>query len=156
RVGDWIAFFRPRVEERPWKETLSEWVPRLSPGLIAAAFHGVIRTAHAARSLAAKETPARRAELAEGLAYWAANYHTLPSAPHAAVKDATPSKAISSVPILPEEDRVGGGHIDARLGPVERFAPFLGAADLVDASGDASSFLSDLTATFAGVFLASV
>jgi hypothetical protein len=156
RVGDWIVFFRRRVEERPWRDALSEWVPRLSPGLIAAAFHGVIRTAHAARSLALKETPARRAELAEGLAYWAANYHTLPAATHAAPAGVTPSKALANVAIVPRAERIGSGNIDARLGPVERLPEFLGVADLADPSGDASTFLSDLTATFAGVFLASV
>lgn len=31
RVGDWIVFFDRRIEERPWREVLSEWVPRLSP-----------------------------------------------------------------------------------------------------------------------------
>ena len=156
RVGDWIAFLRRGIDDRPWKETLSLWVPRLAPGLIAAAFHGVIRTAHAARSLAAKETPARRRELAEGLAYWAANYHELPSAPGTPPKRVLPSKALAGVALVPDEKRVGSGHIDARLGPVERFPPFLAVPDLVDAGGDASAFLSDLTATFAGVFLASV
>ena len=51
RVGDWIVFFDRQVDERPWKDVLTQWVPRLSPGIIAAAFHGVIRTAHAVRSL---------------------------------------------------------------------------------------------------------
>ena len=78
RVGDWIVFFDRQVEERPWKDVLAEWVPRLAPGVIAAAFHGVIRTAHAVRSLDARESRARRRELAEGLGYWAATYEVLP------------------------------------------------------------------------------
>jgi hypothetical protein len=59
------------------------------PGIAAAATHGVIRTSHAARSLAAAEeaaaaggatarTAERRDELARGLAYWAASYLELP------------------------------------------------------------------------------
>ncbi len=53
RVGDWIVFFRRQIEERPWKTVLAEWTARLSPGVVAAAFHGAIRTAHAVRSLEA-------------------------------------------------------------------------------------------------------
>ncbi|PYQ16340.1 MAG: hypothetical protein DMF79_18700, partial [Acidobacteria bacterium] len=81
RVGDWIAFFDHQLKEGPWSGVLGEWVPRLAPGVIAAAFHGVIRTAHAVRSLGVQETAARRRELAEGLGYWAATYHVLPESP---------------------------------------------------------------------------
>ena len=80
RVGDWIVFFRRELAERPWKTVLAEWTARLSPGVVAAAFHGAIRTAHAVRSLEAAETPARVRELAEGLGYWAATYNALPEA----------------------------------------------------------------------------
>jgi hypothetical protein len=69
RKGDWIAFFERRLGGQPWPGVVVEWVPLLSPGIIAAAFHGVIRTAHAVRSLETVETPARRRELAEGLGY---------------------------------------------------------------------------------------
>jgi Questin oxidase-like len=156
RVADWSTYFRREVEERRWRDVLARWVPRLSPGMIAAAFHGVIRTAHAARSLAAEETPARRRELAEGLAYWAANYHPLPEAQTGAIAGRRPSQALADVPGVPTADQVTRGNITDRLAPVERFAPFVSAADLVDATGDASAFVSDLTETFAGVFLASV
>ena len=156
RVADWSAFFGREVKERPWKGVLATWVPRLSPGMIAAAFHGVIRTAHAARSLAAEETPARRRELGEGLAYWAANYHPLPEARAVAREGRRPSQALAGVPGVPATDQVTRGNIIDRLAPVERFTPFAAAADLVDTTGDASAFLSDLTETFAGVFLASV
>jgi hypothetical protein len=134
--------------------------------MIAAAFHGVIRAAHAARSLSAGETPARRRELGEGLAYWAANYHPLPemrtgagvgvSAGVGARAGRRPSQALAGVLGVPAGDQVTRGNITERLSPVERFAPFASAADLVDTAGDASAFISDLTETFAGVFLASV
>jgi hypothetical protein len=156
RVADWSAFFGREVMERPWREVLATWVPRLSPGMIAAAFHGVIRTGHAARSLAVEESAARRRELAEGLAYWAANYHALPEARSGARAGRRPSQALADVPGVPAADQVTRGNITDRLQPVERFGPFVAAADLVDATGDASVFLSDLTETFAGVFLASV
>ena len=52
RLGDWIELFENELSERPWREVLSKWTPRLVPGLMAAATHGLIRTGHAVRSLA--------------------------------------------------------------------------------------------------------
>jgi len=157
RVGDWIVFFRRAVDERPWKDVLAEWIPRFSPGVVAAAFHGAIRTAHATRNLEAAETPARRRELAEGLGYWAATYHALPEKSSArAASGRRPSDAVADVPIVPSEQRVMYGNIVDRLAPLDAFTPFAGVAGSVDASGDPNAFLTDLTETFAGVYLASV
>src|SRR5262252_10848165 len=69
------------LAEAPWQAVLQAWVPRLAPGLWAAATHGPIRTGHAVRSLAARTTPQRLHELAEGLGYWAARYQVLPGRP---------------------------------------------------------------------------
>src|SRR5262249_4813269 len=79
RWGDWVAFFTEELATAKWQEVLDLWTARLAPGLSAAATHGVIRTAHAARALGRRETPVRRAELARGLAYWAAAYEELPA-----------------------------------------------------------------------------
>jgi hypothetical protein len=60
------------------------WWPRLLPGLAASATHGVIRTAHAVRSLRnapGTPDPLLVDELAQGLGFWAARYQTLPGAP---------------------------------------------------------------------------
>ena len=78
RVADWEAYLAAQLAEEPWRDVLARWWPRLVPGLAAAATHGIIRTSHAARSLAAEEPPERIAELAKGLAYWAAAYLELP------------------------------------------------------------------------------
>jgi hypothetical protein len=43
--------------------------------------------------------------------------------------------------------------ITDRLAPLSGFVPFQGVADLVDSSGDPSAILSDLTVTFARVYL---
>src|SRR5450759_1038958 len=78
RVADWELYLQDQLAEDPWQHVLARWWPRLLPGLAAAATHGVIRTSHAARSLAAAETRERVAELARGLAYWAASYLEIP------------------------------------------------------------------------------
>jgi len=59
------------------------WWPRLLPGAAASAAHGLIRTAHAVRALTwcARPDALLTAELAGGLAFWAARYQLLPGAP---------------------------------------------------------------------------
>src|SRR5207244_2205351 len=110
RVGDWIAFFDGELVDRPWEAVLDEWAIRLAPGLVAAGTHGLIRTAHAVRSLGEAETPARRHELAEGLGYWAARYHPLPEQ-RAREGNLKPSQAIGRVERLPPEEQVADGLI---------------------------------------------
>jgi hypothetical protein len=156
RVGDWIAYFGRALADRPWRETLGIWAPRLAPGIIAAAFHGVLRTAHAVRSLDREETPARVRELAEGLGYWAATFRALPAAAGRAARGRLASEAIGDVIPVPESRREKRFLITDRLEALDAFPPFRSVLDSVDASGDASGFLSDLTATFAGVYLANV
>ena len=81
RAGDWLACFRRALDEAPWSEVVSRWAPLLAPAATAAAFHGLIRTGHAVRALRRADTPARRDELAAGLAYWASRYVELPTSP---------------------------------------------------------------------------
>lgn len=66
-----------------------------------------------------------------------------------------PSDAIAHVQMIPPELRRGnfGAFTDA-LAQLDSFAPFKQTLDAVDTTGDASAFISDLTATFARVFLA--
>src|SRR5262249_3862776 len=71
RLAAWLEPFTAELAERAWKVVLDEWVVRLAPGMSGAATHGVIRTAHAARAMARRESAERRGELARGLAYWA-------------------------------------------------------------------------------------
>src|SRR6202167_1637270 len=78
RVGDWELYLRDQVADEGWQTVLARWWPQLTPGLAASATHGIIRTSHAARSLAAAQTSERVAELARGLAYWAATYFEVP------------------------------------------------------------------------------
>jgi hypothetical protein len=153
RVGDWIAFFDRELAAAPWRDVLNVWVPRLAPGLIAAATHGIIRTGHAVRSLAAAETPLRLHELAEGLGYWAARYHRLPEASGVSAA-LLPSEALERVVPIPAGQQVQMGLITAGIAQLDGYPPFRDAAGLVDTSGDISATLSDLTETFAAVYLA--
>jgi hypothetical protein len=140
------------LKEAPWRSVLNEWAVRLAPGLAAAAAHGLIRTAHAVRQLAVHENELRRRELAEGLGYWAACYQPLPIANDARLLKLKPSEAIKQVALLPVEQR-GGGSIVGGLRRLESFAPFAKVHGLVDASMDASHFVSDLTETAARLYL---
>ncbi len=152
RVADWAVFFRQELAEAPWPQVLRRWVSRLAPGFVAVATHGAIRTGHAARALGVRETPPRLHELAEGLAYWAANFTRLPESDTVA-GTARPSEAVKTLELLPASERRSGGFITARLAGLQRFAPFRDVAGRVAVHGDPSSFFSDLTETFARVYL---
>jgi hypothetical protein len=87
RVADWSAMFGRELSEQPWEAVLRTWWPRLLPGMSGVMTHGVIRTAHAVRSLAraAGDDRLQCTELAQGLGYWAARYAAQDgpvSAPH--------------------------------------------------------------------------
>ncbi|ARF55785.1 questin oxidase family protein [Streptomyces gilvosporeus] len=79
RVTDWTTYLTRQVAERPWREVLAEWWPRLLPGIAGAATHPVIRVGHAVRVLLEEgEEAPRIAELAHAIGYWAARHTTLP------------------------------------------------------------------------------
>jgi hypothetical protein len=96
-------------------------VPRLAPGMIAAAFHGLLRTAHAYRALQARDNPARRHELARGLAYWAARYEELPGPPALSGTLDLP-EAYEALPVL-GDDAPGAHLITERVRGVAEIAP---------------------------------
>jgi hypothetical protein len=152
RVADWVAFFERELKEEGWPRVLTRWVAVLAPGMAAAAAHGVIRTAHAARSLSLRETEPRRRELAEGLGYWAAYYQPLPAANHAATS-LRPADAVGQIPLLPDADRPRGGSIMAGLQGLDGFPQFAGVLALVEVESDAEGFLSELTEAFAAAYL---
>jgi hypothetical protein len=82
RLTDWAVLFRRQIDELGWHGTLVKWWPRLTPGMLAGLTHGLIRTAHAVRSVATVETPSEHQlhELANGLAFWAGMYQPPSSA----------------------------------------------------------------------------
>lgn len=151
RTGDWAAFFRRELGERPWREAVIAWLPRLAPGIMAGATHGILRTAHAVRSIERGETPARRTELADGLAYWAARYQTLPTAPGAGGVLDVPD-ALRLVPRVPDGG-ARGGLIFERVRAVAD-TDFAAAVNHVSLDAALDRFISDVTRTFVRWYLA--
>lgn len=153
-LGGWIALFDRELCERPWRRVLNQWLPQLAPGMAAAALHGLIRTAHATRALEVADTPQRRHELAQGLAYWGARYLALPGVAGSSGR-VRPSQALSLLQTFPRKagqlfppDMITG------LLKLYSFPAFNEAINLVEDPGDPSRFLSDLTEEFAGAFIA--
>ncbi|MGY0005672.1 questin oxidase family protein [Micromonospora sp. I033] len=118
RLPDWTAYFRHELTERPWRELLAEWWPRLLPGILAGSTHGVIRVGHAVRTLRGTAgVPARQTldELAHGLAFWAARHRALAGvvAPEGTL---APHRALSAVTRLTDQS----GFVAHRLDRLER------------------------------------
>jgi questin oxidase-like protein len=103
RTGDWIVFFEREMQERPWRDTLATWWPRLLPGIAAGATHGVIRVGHAVRALLDEETAPRVGELGQGLAYWAARWQPLVPAGRGPYRSTDPRSALDAVPRVPDQ-----------------------------------------------------
>jgi hypothetical protein len=156
RVADWAAFFNRELKEAAWPQVLDQWSAHLAPGLAAAAAHGLIRTAHAVRSLSVKESDLRLRELAEGLSYWAAYYQPLPEAKNAKKENLSPTQAFNRIPLLPEDKRPRGGSIMIGLRSLDDFSPFANVADLVGGSGSADKLLSEVTEVFATAYVKNV
>ncbi|MDH2426533.1 questin oxidase family protein [Sphaerisporangium sp. TRM90804] len=112
RVGDWAEYFTRQVAERPWREVLAVWWPRLLPGILAGVTHAVIRVSHAVRTLLADEHNATAAaELAQGLAFWGARSLGMPVTAEPG-GDLDPGEAMERVPRVPSQD----GPVRVRLG----------------------------------------
>lgn len=154
RIADWALHFRRELADRPWKEVVALWSPRLAPGLFGSATHGLLRAAHAARAVSLRPTPVRLDELADGLGYWAAAYTTVPFAETAPVAATGPAEALRTVPILPVARR-RSGFITARVAALAAFEEF-GKAPRPASVGDPDAFLSELTAEVAALFVVHV
>ncbi len=154
RVPDWSALFEEELRTASWPEVIDRWVDRLAPGICASATHGVIRAGHAARSLAEHASPHRLRELADGLAYWAANYQELPTNPPGTTRTMRPAEAITRVAVVPPEHRRFSGTITSSLEALNEFPAFAPVIGLLDVSGNPADLISDLTETFARVYLA--
>ncbi|HWA47280.1 MAG TPA: questin oxidase family protein [Dongiaceae bacterium] len=101
------ADFQRRIAAQGWEQVLRATLPELAPGLTAAAFHGMIRTAMGV-------TARHEGEIASGLAYWAAHWQRL-----GLVEAASP---ISADPVA----------LLGRIRDDARFAAPADAPDLID------------------------
>jgi hypothetical protein len=103
RAGDWLAHFDRELRDRPWRQVLGDWWPRLLPGIAAGATHGVIRVGHAVRVLRTDgENPQRLAELGQALGYWAARWQPVPGAGPLTGRSDVPD-ALAAVPRIPTQ-----------------------------------------------------
>lgn len=157
RIGDWTAYFDRQVRESPWREVLVRWWPRLLPGIIAGATHGVIRTGHAVRALAAGAVDASPggaavSELAHGLAFWAARSHAVPGA-GAPAGTLSPGQALDGVVRIAQQD----GPVAQRLGQLAEHAGWPASQTALRAPADpqdAQALLADLVAAATVRYLA--
>jgi hypothetical protein len=154
RVTDWEDFFARELDAMPWREVLELWLPRLAVGMMAGATHGLIRTAHAVRSLAAEEdSEIRRAEFVAGLAYWAARYQVMPGVllPR---EPRLPSEALGDVPIFPGHLRKPRPtSIFTAVAELDDYPPFAKVINLAAPGDDVGAFISDLTQVMAHLYL---
>ena len=154
RFTDWSGFFEEELRDGPWRTVLARWVDRLAPGICASATHGVIRVGHAARSLDESESPRRIRELADALASWASTYQELPGNEGTAARRTGSLDAIKAVAVVPAELRRFSGTITSSLDALGDFPAFGAVIDLLDVGGDTQKVVTELTDTFARVYLA--
>ncbi|MDX3226188.1 questin oxidase family protein [Streptomyces sp. ME19-01-6] len=139
RIADWAAYFTRELADRPWREVLARWWPRLLPGIAGGATHPVIRVGHAVRTLLGETRPAadlqdahspagfrtdelatgpRARELAHALGYWAARHAPLP--PLDRLPGPAPRTAAEAMAAVPRVADQSGGIRD-RLAQITRF-----------------------------------
>ncbi len=157
-IGDWTELLRREAAEMTWTDVLSRWWPRLLPGMAASATHGVIRTAHAVRSLA--QTPVGTApepmlvdELAQGLGLWAGRYQTLPGAPRLA-GTLQAVEAIANLPRLDPEFTSEAPGVGGRLRALDHLPAFGQALDGWGPGADPDLALDSLIGAAARVLAA--
>ncbi|WP_181769048.1 questin oxidase family protein, partial [Streptomyces albidus (ex Kaewkla and Franco 2022)] len=148
RLADWIVHFARALDSRPWRGVLTEWWPRLLPGISASATHPVIRAGHAVRTLLDEERLAgdrpgegpRLTELAHALGYWAARHQPLPGLDVLPTADS----AAAGLAAVPRVDQSGG--IRERLARITALPARPTAAARAGAAGstDAEQARADL------------
>ena len=78
RMSDWYELFLTELGQKTWQAVLKTWAPVLIAGSAGGLTHGLIRTAHAVRSLQGDPpTTLQLDEFARGLTYWAATYRAV-------------------------------------------------------------------------------
>jgi hypothetical protein len=154
RLADWDELFTRRLADQPWSEVVAAWVPTLLAGYGGAFTHGLIRTAHAVRSLEAAPTPPPEpvllGELAKGLAYWAGTYKALPGRP-ALQGRLSLAEAIAGLPRPTERWNPMEAGMFTRL---HELPDFPAAVEALGPPPSIDHALSDLTAAYARMMVA--
>ncbi|MGH0037671.1 MAG: hypothetical protein ACQGVK_21790 [Myxococcota bacterium] len=156
RLADWVATWDAELAARPFGEVACDGVRLLVDGLIGAAAHGWLRTAHALRALGAADNAIRRHELAMGLGYWAARHARLPGAPGArAVAGRRPADALAEVVPVPAERRKGFLFTEqlAALDGDAAWTAVVESLDLAAFDAEPSAWTSELCAAMADRYL---
>jgi hypothetical protein len=157
RLADWRTFLLRESEERPWRELLVEWWPRLLPGIIAGATHGVIRVGHSVRALLAEEAALvasgsgestvtdgpRVAEFAHAIAYWAARWTPLEADASRRSGLITPVEALADVPSVAEQS-VSISHRISQLSGTAGWSAALGSLRTPETPQRAAELLADV------------
>jgi hypothetical protein len=116
----------------------------------------VIRTAHAARALSRADSPARRTELAAGLALWASSWQALPGDPVTRTGSLGAREALQAVPLVPASERKNAGAITTALEVLEGRAEFVAALSGLAPAENPEHLALDLARAFAGQFVEQV
>lgn len=128
-----IQTFDRMLQQADPREVVARALPELLDGVMAGAFHGLLRVGHGWRAWSLDPSEPRRIELAHGLGYWTARHQRLPGDPGArAERGKGPMAALAEVPFIDPSLRRGGlifdrfgvlvGH-DAFARAVETFDP---------------------------------
>ncbi len=153
-VARWIAHYQRELGRRGVAEVLAEAVPRLLPGAMAGATHGLIRTAHAVRGWKRVPNPPRLREIAFGLGYWAAAFQPLPGVVGSRVeRGLTVERALEQMPGVSESEQ-RTGLIFERVRALDDQAWFAEQVARVDLRGvDLDDFVSRMTSIAARWYL---
>ena len=128
----WRAHFEQRIAALGAAEAVRDALPMLMPGVGGAAFHGLIRTAHAVLS-------GHDRELAAGLAHWAAMALPLPAA-----VDAQPGSLPAWLAALAGLQQPEGGRGGLIFQRMQAWAGAPGFADIAPRLPDAPDTLRDI------------
>jgi hypothetical protein len=149
----WRQLIERDISNMGWRGAVRKWLPRLLPGMVSAAAHGVLRTAHAVRSLESEETRLSRGELASGIGYWASTFQSLPSASTNKSR-ARASRAIANVKFYPYSEKQEFAQISDGIKLLDGQSDFAEVIDLLDTDLEFEACLNDLLDTFTLCYLA--
>ena len=104
-----IAHFEICIQHGGVVAVVGGSVPQLFPGVLGAAFHGLLRLAHALRAWRHQDNAVRRREIAIALGYWASEYTPLVGEVGASGgADLSAVQALQQLPPLPPQHRLEG------------------------------------------------